>query len=105
MFITGLNAREKPPKFEELTGILMQEEERRMTLKPQSSDLALMAKKKPFRGKENAVHKSEGTPQRKPPPSQGMSSKRSDLGPKCFSCSKIGHIVKHCRKKKFYEGQ
>ena len=36
MFITGLNAREKAPKFEELTEILMQEEERRMTLKPKS---------------------------------------------------------------------
>jgi hypothetical protein len=28
MFITGLAAREKPPTFEELTGILLQEEER-----------------------------------------------------------------------------
>ena len=34
MFITGISAREKIPKFEELTGILMQEEERRLTLKP-----------------------------------------------------------------------
>jgi len=34
MFITGINAREKIPKFEELTRILMQEEERRLTLKP-----------------------------------------------------------------------
>lgn len=29
MFITGLNAREKPPSFEELTGISLHEEERR----------------------------------------------------------------------------
>jgi hypothetical protein len=35
MFITGLTAREKPPTFEELTGILLQEEERRGNLKPQ----------------------------------------------------------------------
>jgi hypothetical protein len=41
MFITGLTAREKPPTFEELTGILLQEEERRGNLKPQSKDLAL----------------------------------------------------------------
>lgn len=60
MFIIGLNAREKAPKFEELAGILMQEEERWVTLKPQSSDLSLMEKKKPFRGKENAGHKSVG---------------------------------------------
>ena len=32
MFITGLAAREKPPTFEELTGILLQEEERRENL-------------------------------------------------------------------------
>jgi len=41
--------------FEELLGILMQEEERRLTHKPQSSDLALMVKKKPLRGKPNAA--------------------------------------------------
>jgi hypothetical protein len=39
MFITGLAAREKPPTFEELTGILLQEEERRGNLKPPSRDL------------------------------------------------------------------
>ena len=32
MFITGINAREKISHFEEMTGILMQEEERRLTL-------------------------------------------------------------------------
>lgn len=34
MFITGLNAREKPPGFEKITGVLLQEEERRLSLKP-----------------------------------------------------------------------
>jgi hypothetical protein len=34
MFITGLAGREKPPTFEEMTGILLQEEERRGNLKP-----------------------------------------------------------------------
>ena len=34
MFITGLATREKPPTFEELTGISLQEEERCMNLKP-----------------------------------------------------------------------
>jgi hypothetical protein len=34
MFITGLVAREKPPTFEELTRILLQEEERPANLKP-----------------------------------------------------------------------
>jgi hypothetical protein len=34
MFITCLPAREKPPMFEELTGILLQEEERHKNLKP-----------------------------------------------------------------------
>ena len=45
MFIIGLAARDKAPTFEELTGILLQEEERRKNLKPQSDDLALMAKR------------------------------------------------------------
>ena len=98
MFITGLNAREKPPKFQELSGILMQEEERWMTMKPQSLDLALMVKKKPFRGKENVAHKSGGTPQIKPPPSQGVYSNRNDLGPKCFYCGRVSHIAKNLPK-------
>jgi hypothetical protein len=34
MFITGFAAREKASTFEELTGILLQEEERRTNLKP-----------------------------------------------------------------------
>ena len=40
MFITGLNAREKPPSFEELIGISLHEEERRSYLKPQDPDHA-----------------------------------------------------------------
>jgi len=53
MFIIGLAAREKDPTFEELAGILMQEEERRKNLnqKAQSYDIALMVKgKAPFKG-------------------------------------------------------
>ena len=41
MFITGLAAREKPPTFEELTCILLQENERHGNLKPPSKDLTL----------------------------------------------------------------
>ena len=51
IFIIGISAREKIPKFEELTGILMQEEERRLTLMPQSSDLTLMEKNKFLKAK------------------------------------------------------
>ena len=53
MFITRISVREKVPKFEELTGILMQEDERRLNLKPYSADLALMVKKKFFKAKGN----------------------------------------------------
>eukprot|EP00253_Pinus_taeda_P018031 PITA_18031 len=55
MFITGLSAIEKAPTFDELAGILMQEEERRRSIKKNSpnSNLALMAKgKKSFKGKQ-----------------------------------------------------
>ena len=38
MFIIGLAAREKAPTFEELRGILLQEEERPANLKPQNSE-------------------------------------------------------------------
>lgn len=60
MFIIGLSAREKDPTFEELTWILMQEEERRMNLKPQNVDLALLVKKKFFKGKPRGGQKSGG---------------------------------------------
>jgi hypothetical protein len=51
MFIAGLAAREKPPTFEELTGILLQEEERRGNLKPPSKDLALWSNSRSARGR------------------------------------------------------
>ena len=52
-FITGLSAREKSPAFEGLSGILLQEEERRQNLKSKSNDLALMAKRRQYRGKQH----------------------------------------------------
>lgn len=47
-FITGLSTREKDHTFDELGGILMQEEEKRRSLKHKSHnlDLTLMAKGK-----------------------------------------------------------
>jgi hypothetical protein len=55
MFITGLAMREKDPTFEELTGIFLQEELRRMNLKPnlkpRNSYLALWTKKRFPKGK------------------------------------------------------
>eukprot|EP00253_Pinus_taeda_P003783 PITA_03783 len=52
-FISGLSAREKAPSFDDLTTILLQEEERRQNLKTQSNDLALMAKRRQYRGKKH----------------------------------------------------
>ena len=86
IFITGISAREKIPKFEELTGILMQEEERRSTLKPQSIDLALMAKKKFFKEKGNPSQQNRGNPQKRPNQAQGMYLNRNDSVVKCFYC-------------------
>jgi hypothetical protein len=51
MFITGLAGREKPPTFEELTCILLQEEERHENLKPQNKYLALWSNKRYVRGR------------------------------------------------------
>ena len=62
MFITRISAREKILKFEELIGIVRQEEEIIFTLKPQSEDLALMANKKFFKEKGNPSHQNGGNP-------------------------------------------
>jgi hypothetical protein len=54
VFISSLSARPKPPTFDELTGILLQEEERmkNFELDSHSSYLALIEKgKQPYRGK------------------------------------------------------
>eukprot|EP00253_Pinus_taeda_P024107 PITA_24107 len=68
MFITGLAAMEKAPTFEDLTRILLQEEERRQNLNPQSDDLALMAKRRSFRGKQPKQQSQQkgGTSQKNP---------------------------------------
>ena len=74
MFIPGINAREKIPKFEEMTGILMQEEERISTLKPQSVDLALMEKNNFYKGKGNLQQQNGGSSQKGPNPTQRYES-------------------------------
>jgi hypothetical protein len=51
MFIIGLAAREKPPMFEELIGILLQEEESRGNLKPPSKYLTLWSNNRSGRGR------------------------------------------------------
>jgi hypothetical protein len=100
MFITNLAAREKDHTFEELTGILLQEEERRANLKPQNSDLALWTKKRFPKGKPRKRGRGGSSFQRKsfPKPNQGMSSNRNE--PKCFYCGRTGHLAKECYKKK-----
>ena len=52
-FISGLSAREKAPSFDDLTAILLQEEEQQQNLKTESNDLALMAKRRQYRGKQH----------------------------------------------------
>jgi hypothetical protein len=51
IFITGLAAREKPPTFEELRGILLQEEDRHGNLKTASRDFALWSNNRSARGR------------------------------------------------------
>ena len=66
MCITRINARENIPHFEELTGILMQEEERRTTLKPQSVDLALVARKNFYKGKGGPQQQNKASSHKRP---------------------------------------
>ena len=66
MFIIGINVTEKILKFEELTRLLMQEEEIISTLKPQSVDLPLMAKKNFFKGKGSPQQQNGASSQKRP---------------------------------------
>jgi hypothetical protein len=86
MFITGLAAREKPPTFEELTRILLQEEERRENLKPQNTDLALRSNKRSLRGRSGERGRGGRSSQRRqsPRPNQGMPSNRNE-SKSCFT--------------------
>ena len=85
MFITGLAARERALAFDELIGILLQEEERRKNLNGRShnSDLALVAKgKQPYKGNPWRRNK-EGRPHSKPyngkaPPSTNANVKKNE---------------------------
>ena len=80
MFITGLAAREKPPTFEELTGILLQEEERHGNFKPQDSGLALWSNKRSSRGRSGERGRGGKSSQSRDPqrPNQGMPSNRNE---------------------------
>jgi hypothetical protein len=97
MLITSLTAREKPPTFEELTGILLQEEERRGNLKPPSKDLALWSNNRSVRGRSGlrgrgssswqrgGSWKRGSSSQRRQSPNQGMQSDRNE-SKSCFYC-------------------
>jgi hypothetical protein len=110
MFITGLAAREKPPAFEELTGILLQEEERCGNLKPSSKYLALWSNNRSARGRSGVRGRGSSSwqrgssSQRRQPPNQGMQSDRNE-SKSCFYCGRPGHIVNDCHKKKSDEAR
>ena len=72
MFITGINARDKILHFEKLASILMQEEERRLTLKPQSADLALVVRKNFYKGKGGPQQRNGSSSHKRPNLTQGM---------------------------------
>lgn len=94
MFITWINVREEIPKFEELTRILMQEEERRSTMKTQSVNLALLAKNNFYKGKRNLQQQNEGSSQKRPNLTRGINLNRNNYVIKCFYCGKLGHIAR-----------
>jgi hypothetical protein len=78
MFITGLASREKAPTFEELTSILLQEEERHANLKPLNSNLALWTKKKFPKGKPREGGRGGSSFKRKSNPNQGMPPNKNE---------------------------
>jgi hypothetical protein len=110
MFITGLAARVKPPTFEEMTGVLLQEEERHGNLKPPSKYLALWSNNRSTRGRSGVRGRGGSSwqrgrsSQRRQPPNQGMQSDRNE-SKSCFYCGRPRHIFKDCHKKKSDEAR
>jgi hypothetical protein len=109
MFIIGLVARENDPTFDELTGVLLQEEECRNNLNSIShnSYLALVEKgKQPYKGNPWRTNK-EGKPHTKP--DNGSSPQSTNTNVKknegCFYYGKLGHYAKYCRRWKFNESK
>jgi hypothetical protein len=112
MFIIGLATREKPHTFEELTGILLQEEERCKNLKPHNTDLVLWSNKRSSRGRSGERGRGGSSWQRgssshrrqSPRPNQGMKSNKTE-SKSCFYCGQPGHIVRDFHKKKSDEAR
>jgi hypothetical protein len=109
IFITNVATRKKSPLFDDLTSILLKEEEQRKNhnIRFQSSNLALMAKSKnPYKGKpweRNVGCKSNVKLQ------QGEASSRIETSVKknycCYYRGKFGHYARDCRKNKFHESK
>lgn len=111
MFISRLTTREKTHKFDELTGILLQDEEhmKNFNLGSHSSDLALVAMgKQPYRGKpwkrnkggKGKFHAKSHQGMR--PPKIYANAKRNDA---CFYCGKFEHYSKDYLKRKYHESK
>jgi hypothetical protein len=86
MFITGLAATEKPPMFDELTGILLHVEERSGNLKPPSKYFSLWSNNRSARGRSGVggnSWKRGSSSQRRQSPKQGMQSDRNE-SKRCF---------------------
>jgi hypothetical protein len=106
MFITGLIAREKPPTFYELIGILLQEEERRSNLKPHNTDLSLWSNKRSPRGRSGERGRGGRSLQTRQSPrsNKGMPSNRNE-SKSCFYCGRPRHLITDCHKKKSVEAR
>ena len=108
VFISTLRGRVQPPTFNELTWILLQEEERMKVFEMDSrtSDLALVAKgKQSYRGKSWDKNKGVKFHAR----NKGMVQSKFDAHDKknndCFYCGKPSHHAKDCYKRKVHESK
>lgn len=99
VFIPALAARQTPPTFTELGGILIQEEERMKIYVPKSqiADQALKARGRyPHRGNRWNTHRGKFCVRHR-----GMSHNESSANKDvvCHYCGKSGHIARDCFKK------
>lgn len=105
LFILELLARPKPPTFDELTRILLQEEDRMKNydLDSHSSDLALIAKcKQSYRGKSWDKYRCRFQAKQKGMAQTDTYVKRNV---ECDYCGKPRHLTKDCFKRKNHESK
>ena len=101
-FVSSLGGRSKLPTFNELTWILLQQEEmmKVFEMETQTSEMALVPKgRQSYRGKPWDINKAGKFQPRNKCMIQRKFEAHNRKYDDCFYCGKLGHIAKHCYKR------